>query len=161
MKHMFIIIGIALATENASATVQQDAATTVTKALSCALGAGKAATVVSAAKNLGAKVSKDGTDFILPSPITVFGLSVTKLNITPTDGESPDSYIAIFPSANLREIAAATQLKSFAGGFHRDTKTGTLSADVRDKTDVWLVCTPTRPSPANSSWARTGRHPQK
>jgi len=83
------------------------------------------------------------SDYVLPSPITVFGLNVTHIAITPSDGEGPDFYIAIFPNGNLADIAAAAHLKPLADDyFVRDTKTGRLKATVSDGTKVWLGCTP-------------------
>ena len=142
MKNVLIIITVGAIAISAQAADSRAAAATVTKALSCELGDGKAATVVKSVKTLGAKPGKDANDYVLASPLTVFGLNVTRINVTPSDGEGPDSYVAIFANAKPADIAAAAQLKPLAGGFVRDTKTGRLAADVRDRTAVWLTCTP-------------------
>jgi hypothetical protein len=145
MNNTIIAIAITLAAVSAQAADTRAALTTVTKALTCEIKDGKAAAVLKAVKALGAKPGKDENDYVLASPITVFGLDVTNINVTPSEGEGPDSYMAIFANANPADIAAAAQLKPLAGGFVRDTKTGRLSADVRDRTNVWLVCTPIAP----------------
>lgn len=145
MNNTIITLAIAFAAVSAQAADTRAAAATVTKALTCDIADGKAATVVKAMKALGAKPGKDENDYVLASPITVFGLDVTRINVTPGDEESgPDSYVAIFANAKPADIATAAQLKPLAGGFVRDTKTGRLAADVRDRTDVWLTCTPTK-----------------
>lgn len=144
MKNTIITLAIALSTVSAQAADTRAATATVTKALTCEIANGKAAVVVKAVKALGAKPGKDENDYVLAPPITVFGLDVTRINVTPSDGDGPDSYVAIFKNAKPDEIAKAAQLKPLAGGFVRDTKTGRLSADIRDHTDVWLTCTPTQ-----------------
>ena len=155
MNNTIITLAIAFAAVSAQAADTRAAAATVTKALTCEIADGKAAAVVKAVKALGAKPGKDENDYVLASPITVFGIDVTRINVTPSDGEGPDSYVAIFANAKPADIATAAQLKPLAGGnrcagkcegpFIRDTKTGRLAADVRDRTDVWLTCTPTQP----------------
>jgi len=144
MKNLLITIVVGALGVSAQAADTRSAAATVTKALSCEIGDGKAATVVKSVKTLGGKPGKDANDYVFASPITVFGLDVTRINVTPSDGEGPDSYVAIFANAKPADIAAAAQLKPLAGGFVRDTKTGRLAADVRDRTAVWLTCTPTQ-----------------
>lgn len=145
MNNTIITLAIAFAAVSAQAADSRAAAATVTKALTCDIADGKAAAVVKAVKALGAKPGKDENDYVLASPITVFGLAVTRINVTPGDDEGgPDSYVAIFANAKPADIATAAQLKPLAGGFVRDTKTGRLAADVRDRTDVWLTCTPTQ-----------------
>ncbi|WP_298595292.1 hypothetical protein [uncultured Zoogloea sp.] len=145
MNNTIITLAIAFAAVSAQAADTRAAAATVTKALTCEIADGKAAAVVKAVKALGAKPGKDENDYVLASPITVFGLDVTRINVTPGDDEGgPDSYVAIFANAKPADIATAAQLKPLAGGFVRDTKTGRLAADVRDRTDVWLSCTPTK-----------------
>lgn len=145
MNNTIITLAIAFAAVSAQAADTRAAAATVTKALTCEIADGKAAAVVKAVKALGAKPGKDENDYVLASPITVFGLDVTRINVTAGDEEGgPDSYVAIFANAKPADIATAAQLKPLAGGFVRDTKTGRLAADVRDRTDVWLTCTPTK-----------------
>ncbi len=142
MNNTIITLAIAFAAVSAQAADTRAAAATVTKALTCEIADGKAAAVVKAVKALGAKPGKYENDYVLASPITVFGLDVTHINVTPGDeGSGPDFYIATFPNAKLADIATAAQLKPLAGGFVRDTKTGRLAAEVRDRTDVWLTCT--------------------
>jgi hypothetical protein len=144
MKHKFTTaVLLAVAAVTASAADTKAATELLTKAFSCDVKDGRASQVVKAIKSLGAKPGKDADDYILPMPLTVFGLPVTHVNITPSTGEGPDSYIAIFVGGKLNDIAAAASLKPLAGGFERDTKAGRLSADVRDHTNVWLACTPT------------------
>lgn len=142
MKNTIIALAIGLATVSTQAADTRAAAAVVTKALTCEIGNHKADSVIKAVKTLGAKPGKDANDYVLASPITVFGLDVTQISITPSEGEGPDSYVAIFTNAKSADIAAAARLKPLAGGFVRDTKTGRLAADVRDRTNVWLTCTP-------------------
>lgn len=118
------------------------ATSTLTRAIMCEVKNIKATAVVKAAKKLGTPRSNDPTDYTLASPITVFGLQVNRVSITPDDGENPASYVAVFSNAKLADIASAAKLKPLAGGFIRDAEAGRISADVRDSTDVWITCTP-------------------
>lgn len=146
MKKTIFAVAAALASLFAHAA-DNAATATLTKALSCDIAPGKVQSVIKAAKALGAKPAKDkaiaANDYTLPSPIVVFGLSITNIAITPSD-EGPETYAAIFLGAKskLNDIATAAQLKPLAGGFVRDTPNGSLSAGVFDHDNVWLTCTP-------------------
>ena len=73
MNNTIITLAIAFAAVSAQAADTRAAAATVTKALTCEIADGKAAAVVKAVKALGAKPGKDENDYVLASPITVFG----------------------------------------------------------------------------------------
>lgn len=124
----------------AAAKNQTDPSALVASALACELPNGKAKSVLAALRKLGAKPGPDEGDFNLVKPITVFGMPVTRVNVMP-DNDGVDTYIAIFPGASVDTVAAAAQLKSVGGSYQRDLKNGALSADVRDRKDVWLSCT--------------------
>jgi hypothetical protein len=126
---------------NAHATDAKLAATaTIEKALSCGLPKGKYKTVQKALSTLDAKASKDGT-YTLSSPINVFGLQVTQLNINNDDVEI---YIATFLGTKLDAVGKAAKLKPLAGDYSSEVAHGTLSATIRNRTEVALSCTVTK-----------------
>lgn len=143
MKFSFGLV-VALVAGGASAAPAMNATSTVIKALICEMAPGQGPSVLAALKALGATPGKRGGEFILPAPITAFGLAISRLNAVPSDGEAADSYTAVFPKAQLADIAKIAQLKPLAGGHVRDTKHGRLSADVRDREDIHLTCTATQ-----------------
>jgi len=118
------------------------AADLVARAFTCQLPDGQAPKVIEALHALHAAPGRDADDFVLPTPILVFGLPVTRVNAAPSGGEGPDSYIAILPGAKLQGVASAAGLAPSNVGFKRESASGTLMADVHDRTDVWLSCTP-------------------
>ena len=143
MHKIIATLAIASAAVSAQAANTQAAALTVTKALSCDLAGIKAASVVKAVKALGARRGTEDNEYVLPSPLTVFGLEVTTINVSPSDGENPDTYLALFSNAKVADIAAAAKLKPLDRDLYmRDTRTGHLQADVRNHHDVWLSCIP-------------------
>ena len=113
----------------------------VTQALACDLGPGKADAVRKALQILAAVPDGAGT-FTLRAPLSVNGLSVSQVHVGDEDGV--DTYIAVLKAAAIADVAAKANLKPLAQSFVRDTKHGRLSADVRDRTDVWLTCTVTQ-----------------
>ena len=134
--------GVAGAAPNSRASAPRSEI--IQSALMCDLSPGRAAAVVKAVREQKAQHGTHENDYLLPVPTQVFGLTVQHINVTPSDGESPDSYAAIFAGAVLADVATAARLKPLAGGFVRDTKHGRLSADVRDRTNVHLTCTSTQ-----------------
>lgn len=140
----FVAIAATIIASSASAAAPAGAspAATLTKALTCEIGVGKEQSVVKALKALGARRGKLEGDYVLDKPVTAFGLPVTHVTVTPGDGESPETYFANFPGGDIKQVAAAAQLKPLAGGYARDTKKGALSADIRDGNVVALSCTP-------------------
>jgi len=144
MKFPLFVVVTAFASLVAHAADNEAAVAALSKALSCDVALGKMQSVVKAAKALGATPGKMEHEYILVSPISIFGLPVTKIAITPAD-EGPETYAAIFvgEKSKLNEIASAAQLKPLAGSFVRNTSKGSLSAGVFDRNDVWLTCTPT------------------
>ena len=144
MKRTLSALGFALfATAVHAASPQAAAETTVAQALSCEQRGSKVRNVLKALKTLGAKPGKLEGEFSLPAPITVFGLPVSSVVVTESDGASPDTYFSVFPGGNLNEIVATVRLKPIAGGkaFRRDGKAGTLDASVMNGRDVMVSCT--------------------
>lgn len=126
---------------NAYATDTKLAATTtIEKALSCELPKGKYKSVLKALSTIGAKANKDG-EYTLSTPVNVFGLQVTQLSISNDDVET---YISTLPSAKLDEVGKAAKLKPLAGDYSSDVAHGTLSAAIRNRTEVALSCTVTK-----------------
>ena len=67
---------------------------------------------------------------------------MTNITVAPSDGESPDAYMASFPHVKLADLAAAAQLQPLlANLYDRDTPTGYLSAKMLDDTAT-LSCVP-------------------
>ena len=132
---------IAAASIGAHATEMSSAIQTIERALACDLPTGQAKAVSKALKTMGAKPDGAGT-FALPGPLLVDGLPATQVHVGDDDGV--DTYIAVFHATALNDVAAKASLKPLAASFVRDTKHGRLSADVRDRTDVWLTCTVTQ-----------------
>lgn len=118
-------------------------AATVEQALTCEMPMGKAGQVEKALAKLGAKPGTRGVsgEYLLPAPVRPFGLAVTQLTVSADDVET---YIATLPGAQIEAVAKAARLKKVAGGYGRDTRHGTLLADVREHGDVWLMCTVTQ-----------------
>ncbi|MDW5415657.1 hypothetical protein R6242_03615 [Iodobacter sp. CM08] len=112
------------------------ATATIEKALSCELPKGKYKTVQKALSTLGAKASKDG-EYTLSTPVNVFGLQVTQLSISNDDVEI---YIATLPGAKLDEVGKTAKLKPLAGDYSSNVAHGTLSAAIRNRTEVALSC---------------------
>lgn len=112
----------------------------LTKALTCNIKSGQTAAVIKAIKSLHAKPGKEDNTYILPDPIKIFGLNVNQVVVLPDDGEGTDVYIAIFPNGNLKNIAAAANLKQLGRDFSRDTKLGQLEATAGNPTEVSLSC---------------------
>lgn len=118
----------------------------IEQALRCELPPGQFDRVQQALKRLGARPAANSGQhiegaYVLSSPVQPFGLAVTRLSATADDVES---YIATLPGARLEDVARAAQLKKVAGGYGRDTRHGTLQADVRERGEVWLMCTVTQ-----------------
>lgn len=149
---MKLLITAILAAVAATSTQAASPTATVTAALTCSAASGKVPGVITALKRLGAKPGRDDGDYTLPSPLAVFGLPVSAVNVNAKDpdGESymADTYIAIIRGHSLDAVAKAANLKLIgsptAPTFIRDTKVGRLTADVRDGADVWLTCTVTK-----------------
>jgi hypothetical protein len=115
------------------------ATTTIEKALSCELPKGKYKTVQKALATLGTK-AKDEV-YTLSTPINVFGLQVTQINISNDDVEI---YISNMPGAKLDEVGKAAKLQPLAGDYQLDTKHGQLRAAIRDHNVVSLSCIVTK-----------------
>jgi hypothetical protein len=115
----------------------------VEQALSCETPVGKADQVEKALAKLGARPGTRGVsgEHVLPAPVHPFGLPVTRLTVSADDVET---YIATLPGVRIEAVAKAANLKQVAGGYGRDTRHGTLLADVREHGDVWLMCTVTQ-----------------
>jgi hypothetical protein len=137
MKTFLVVIGAALAMSAANAADTAQAQKTLTKALTCEAKA-SAQQVLSALKVLKAKPSKDNSDYILPSPISVFGLPVTKISV---DEDTP-SFTTTFDNVTAATVANAGGMKAVGKAFTKDATHGYLTADVRDKSDVWVTCVP-------------------
>jgi len=72
------------------------------------------------------KIPNEGASFNLPSPITVFGLPVTKIAIFRDSGE--DSYTASIAGANVKDVAKAANIKAAPqGSYSKSIKNRTLS----------------------------------
>lgn len=115
----------------------------IEQALRCELPMGKAGSVRQALKGLGAKPGAGGAanDYGLPTPVRPFSLEVTRFSVTDDEVET---YIATLPGARIEDVAKSAKLTQVAGGYGRDTKHGTLLADVRERGEVWLMCTVTQ-----------------
>jgi hypothetical protein len=115
----------------------------VEQALSCETPMGKAAQVEKALARLGAKPGTRGVsgEHVLPAPVRPFGLPVTQVSV---NADEVETYIATLPGVRIEAVAKAANLKKVAGGYGRDTRHGTLLADVREHGDVWLMCTVTQ-----------------
>lgn len=118
-------------------------AATIEQALRCELPLGQFARVQQALKRAGARPGSDGVEgsHVLANPVHPFGLAVTRLS---ANADEVESYIATLPGARLEDVARAAQLKKTAGSYGRDTRHGTLQADVRERGEVWLMCTVTQ-----------------
>lgn len=115
----------------------------VEQALRCELPVGKSDNVHKALKSLGAKPGAGGVTgaYVLSKPVPAFGLAITRVSVS---ADEVETYIATLPGARLEDVAKAANLKQVAGGYGRDTKHGTLLADVRERGEVWLMCTVTQ-----------------
>ena len=115
----------------------------VEQALRCELPMGKSDSVQAALKSLGAKPGAAGVTgaYVLPKPVPAFGLAITRVSV---NADEVETYIATLPGARLQDVAKAANLKQVAGGYGRDTRHGTLLADVRERGEVWLMCTVTQ-----------------
>jgi hypothetical protein len=115
----------------------------VDQALRCELPMGKSDRVQAALKSLGAKPGAGGVSgaYVLSKPVPAFGLTITRVSV---NADEVETYIATLPGARLEDVAKAANLKQVAGGYGRDTKHGTLLADVRERGEVWLMCTVTQ-----------------
>jgi hypothetical protein len=134
-----VLLGMALAIPATAATP----AVVLEQALRCELPMGKAESVQQALKGLGAKPGAGGVSngYGLPAPVRPFGLAVQQFSVS---ADEVETYIATLPGARLEDVAKAAKLKPVAGGYGRDTKHGTLLADVRERGDIWLMCTVTQ-----------------
>lgn len=112
----------------------------IEQALRCELPTGKSVGVQKSLARIGAKPTADGVadSFQLPKPVRPFNLDVTRVSAS---GAEVDTYIAVLAGARLEDVAKAANLKKGAAGYSRDTKFGTLQADVREHGDIWLMCT--------------------
>ncbi|TYQ05369.1 UNVERIFIED_ORG: hypothetical protein JN05_04721 [Zoogloea ramigera] len=112
----------------------------IEQALRCELPTGKSVGVQKSLRRFGAKPTADGVadSFQLPKPVRPFNLDVTRVSAS---GAEVDTYIAVLPGARLEDVAKAANLKKGPAGYSRDTKFGTLQADVREHGDIWLMCT--------------------
>lgn len=137
-----VLLGMLLAIPATAATAATPAAV-LEQALRCELPMGKADSVQQALKGLGAKPGAGGVSngYRLPAPVRPFGLAVQQLSVS---ADEVETYIATLPGARLEDVAKAANLKPVAGGYGRDTKHGTLLADVRERGDIWLMCTVTQ-----------------
>lgn len=115
----------------------------VEQALRCELPMGKSDSVHKALKSLSAQPGAGGVTsaYALPKPVSAFGLTITRVSVS---ADEVETYIATLPGARLEDVAKAASLKQVAGGYGRDTKHGTLLADVRERGEVWLMCTVTQ-----------------
>lgn len=115
----------------------------IEQALRCELPTGKYFGVQKSLGRLGAKPTADGVadSFQLPKPVRPFNLDVTRVSAS---GAEVDTYIAVLSGVRLEDVAKAANLKKGAAGYSRDTKFGTLQADVREHGDIWLMCTALR-----------------
>ncbi|MET0319773.1 MAG: hypothetical protein ABW069_03520 [Duganella sp.] len=115
----------------------------IEQALRCELPMGKAGSVRQALKGLGARTGAGGVAnaYVLPTAVRPFSLEVTRFSVTDDEVET---YIATLPGARIEDVAKSAKLTQVAGGYGRDTKHGTLLADVRERGEVWLMCTVTQ-----------------
>ena len=83
---------------------------------------------------------RDGDVLQLATPLTVFGLSTTKIGIARDGGEQ--FYRAYLPGVSLPQVVKAASLKlgKDKQGYGRVTKLGVLTAEVENGETV-LLCT--------------------
>ena len=137
---LWSFLGAAALSSTALAAAPADTAL-VEQALRCELGVGKAGAVDQALKRLGAKGNAAEGKYLLPKPVSPFGMPVSVVTINTDDVEI---YFSIFPGGNGAEIARAAKLQPLGTDFSRDTRHGTLLTGLSDRTDAWLSCTVTK-----------------